>query len=210
MIIKNKFYHPKQIERVAYSLLVEYYNEDLPRIRPPIEIDKILEIHLDLNVLWDKFNDSDILAGLIPIEKKVVLNEDLLSKFNSNKGLENFTKAHEVGHWFLHVDHASQFTKPLPGFKQPYEMVCRDTNKDWDEKNADKFASYLLMPEVILTSKLESKIEGWPFIYKLAEEFEVSVSAMKNRLINLERLYVDEDGKFHTTKAEAQGQMVMM
>jgi len=206
MIIKNKFYHPKTIERKANELLFDYYGTAIKDIALPIQIDKILELHLGLSVLWESFDDSEILAGLIPQDKMIVLNDDLKEEFDKNKGRENFTKAHEAGHWILHVDHSSTQREPLPGFSRPFEKICRSNSRDWDEKNADKFASFLLMPqELIFAEKIE--IKSWDDIYNLSKKFNVSTTAMKIRLEGLGYVFVDgNSGKFFKSKEEYFGQ----
>lgn len=205
MIIKNKFYHPKTIERKAGELLVDYYKSEINEIAPPVEIDKILELHLDLNILWESFNNSSILAGLIPSEKIVVLNDDLRGEFDKNKGRENFTKAHEVGHWVLHIDHSATKTDPLPGFARPYEIICRSNSEDWDERNADKFASCLLMPKGLI-AKENTAFNSWNDIYNLAKKYDVSATAMRIRLESLGYLFIDEGGNFYRSKGEYMGQ----
>jgi len=205
MIIKNKFYHPKTIERKAGELLTDYYKKGISEIIPPIKIDKILELHLNLNVLWESFNDSAILAGLIPNEKTVVFNDDLKDEFSKNKSRENFTKAHEVGHWVLHVDHSAINANPLPGFSRPYEIICRGEVDNWDEKNADRFAGCLLIPKELI-AKENTEFNDWSDIYNIAEKFNVSTTAMKIRLENLGYLFIDENGKFYKSKEESFGQ----
>jgi len=205
MIIKNKFYNPKTIERKANELLSDYYGAGVNDIKLPIAVDKILEIHLGLNVLWEDFKNDKILAGLIPQDKTVVLNEVL--QRDSNKGRENFTKAHEIGHWILHVDQSTPNIEPLPGFSRPYGIICRSDEKDWDETNADRFASYLLMPEkLILLNAKGLEIKSWDGIHQMAEKFGVSSEAMKIKLENLNLVYVDKEGKFFRSKVESTGQ----
>jgi len=52
MIIKDKYYHPKTIERKTRELLSDYYRAGISKVNLPIEIDRILELHLDLNIDW--------------------------------------------------------------------------------------------------------------------------------------------------------------
>ena len=209
MIIKNKFYHTKTIERKANELLTAYYGFEPAKIKLPVAIDKILEINLNLNVLWENFKDDKILAALVPQEKMVALNEILTS--DTGKGRENFTKAHEIGHWILHVDQTNSDANPLPGFSKPYEKICRSSLQDWDEKNADKFASYLLMPEELMRASMKNeKISNWEDIRKMAEKFGVSSTAMRIRLENLNFVYISEEGSFFKSKAEFVGQGTLM
>ena len=161
-------------------------------------------MHLDLNVLWEKFEDPTILAGLIPSEKTVVLNENKLKDFEENKGWENFTKSHEIGHWILHVDQTDFNSEPLPGFNRPYEIICRGFDNNWDEINADKFASHFLMPKELILKNVK-QVNSWSDIYELAEMFGVSTTAMKVRLEKMGLLFIDEKGHFIVLKNNTLG-----
>jgi len=209
MIIKDKYYHPKTIERKTRELLSDYYRAGISKVNLPIEIDRILELHLDLNIDWGKFNNPNILAGLIPMEKTIVMNEDLKEEFDKNKGRENFTKAHEIGHWILHIDYSSLEASPLPGFSRPYEKICRSDIQDWDEKNADRFAGYLLMPKELISEKIGS-INNWSDICEMAKKFNVSNTAMKIRLEELGYMYIDKIGNFYKSKEECYGQQQLL
>lgn len=210
MMIKGQFYHPKTIERKANELLVDFYKQEIKDIELPIKIDEIIELHLDLNVLWESFNNEEILAGLIPNQKTVVLNDQWAAKFKENEGLENFTKAHEVGHWELHVDKGSAESTPLPGFNRPYEIVCRNGDQSWDERNANRFAGCLLMPKEILLQKIPNGITNWHEIGQYAQLFHVSKAAVRVRLQELNMTYIDDDGTFYASKEEYAGQMQLV
>ena len=107
----------------------------------------------------------------------------------------------------MHVDQSVATAETLPGFSRPFEKICRSDDRDWDEKNADKFASYLLLPEKIVNMYMKGvNVSDWSDIRELAEKFGVSNEAMKIRLQNLNFLYVDEEGKFFKSKAEFAGQ----
>ncbi len=198
MILKNKLYTKKQIERRANGLLRDYYGTDLKKVAPPIKVDEIMQLHLGLNVLWeDIFNDESMLAGLVPSRNMIVFNESLMRVFENNKGLENFTKAHEIGHWLLHVDHrhgdmVRDAADPY-GKDGQFEVICRDDDADWDENNADMFASYLLMPKAVLKPIAKRYKLNWLGIYKLAEDFQVPPTALKYRLIELGFLRLEDD-----------------
>jgi hypothetical protein len=46
-------------------------------------------------------------------------------------------------------------------------------------------------------------------VYRLAERYDVTVTAMKVRLNQLGLVYIDDRGTFHRSKAEAEGQQVL-
>ena len=81
-----------------------------------------------------------------------------------------FTLAHELGHFIIHSQWGNN----------PYESF-RDENKNINEKIANMFAAYFLMPEKEVRKLVEKK---YPIEY-IANYFGVSVLAMKYQLENL-------------------------
>ena len=64
------------------------------------------------------------------------------------------------------------------------------------------------MPENIVKETLLHKdFYNWPTLYKIAESWNVSITALKNRLEKLQLLYFDEETKkFYKNKNVAYGQ----
>lgn len=123
--------------------------------------------------------NSDISGFLMADEKTIYLNVD------NSAERQAYTVAHELGHYLL-------------GHEADKYGVLRRVNdyssdeKTQEEKDADRFAANLLMPERMLRNELKK----YPFLKDapqiLAAKFGVSVSAMKYRLMNLgiaERYY---------------------
>jgi hypothetical protein len=96
-------------------------------------------------------------------------------------GRRRFTIAHELGHWYLHADQSSD---------GQYQRFCRSPDlrsTRSDEGEANEFASALLMPEELLTEAAEKLQMNVPL---LAKRFDVSVPAMRLRLVTLDILPV--------------------
>lgn len=90
---------------------------------------------------------------------------------------QRFTLAHELGHFVLHRDgHAS--------FNCDKESIYTgaDTLK-LIEREADEFASHLLMPGDLLRQRISGKRIDFHLLGELAKEFGVSLEAMCIRLI---------------------------
>lgn len=122
---------------------------------------------------------NDELAGLKVAEKKIYINESRAKELAANFGLKNFTIAHELGHWVLHRNLIGKHTPQM-------------------EREADKFATYLLMPENFIRKEFTKLPEWLPAEMKLdsmAKKFCVSKKAMKIRLSQRELrcMYVDFD-----------------
>lgn len=83
-------------------------------------------------------NDQFQAAGIIDQGKKMV---SISSKFK--KEVQNFTFAHELGHALLHKKMIMHRDLPIDGSK---------TSRSIQERQADKFASYFLMPKKQVTA----------------------------------------------------------
>ena len=83
---------------------------------------------------------------------------------------QRFTIAHELGHFFLHMDKDAQENKIITSFRM------------------DSFAANLLMPESLVRQEHARMVI--PVSDSLADIFRVSKQAMRFRLDELELLYV--------------------
>jgi hypothetical protein len=88
-----------------------------------------------------------------------------------NVGFENFTIAHELGHYFLD-GHALALLESGAHYSKSGYM-----SKDVYEKEADLFASELLMPEFLFRGAIAKGGFGFALIKRLAEEAETSIVA---------------------------------
>ncbi len=145
---------------------------------PPIKSDCLAEFYFDLDFDCAELG-NDELAGLNVAEKKIYINESRAEELAANFGLKNFTIAHELGHWVLHKDLIGEHTPQM-------------------EREADKFATYLLMPENFVRAefvKLPAWLSAEMKLDSLAKKFCVSKKAMKIRLSQreLKLIYVDFD-----------------
>lgn len=145
-----------------------------------------------LNTLWD---------GQLPVRPEVIAtsmgmrvfgrpdfdvsgmveltNQGPVITFNSSDAAvrRRFTIAHEVGHYALGHLRAGHIK-----FRDPASHFSSSTNSV-EEREANRFAAELLMPENTLKYAVERK--GFRSIDDLASLFGVSQVAMKYRLENL-------------------------
>lgn len=112
-------------------------DDPLQILRPSIAIEKLMEYKV---VERDSLADFNFLgtlaevAGIIDNQNKAI---GISKKFPSN--VQNFTLAHELGHTLLHQQTGLHRDRPLEGNGS---TIARDSV----EIQADKFASYFLMP----------------------------------------------------------------
>jgi len=99
----------------------------------------------------------------------------------SDPGRFNFTAAHELGHVCMHI---------MPQKKTSFECGPKEIYSQYDdpiEKEANGFASGLLMPKRLIYSHFDGDI-NWHNISRLSELCESSLEATYRRLSNLENL----------------------
>lgn len=158
---------------------------------------------LKLNVVWDSLpphNDRPVFARIYPQTRIVEFNEDI-PELQQNRGLEQSTLAHEIGHWILHVnqDEADGFVEQLElsldGEIAEQPFLCRrvteqqiaqiSANKQLDsiEWQAQYFASCLLMPTHILEEKrIGRDLTKDLHLDAMAKDIGVTKANLKHRL----------------------------
>ena len=156
-------------ERLASDLLEKY-----ALFEPPILSDEIARKE-GLMVYSSDFSalnsGKSKISGYVNISKKAIYIDR-----SDTQGRQNFTIAHELGHWLL--GHASN---------EFYNMLYRQTNEERrynpQEQEANAFAASLLMPEKMVKYLLKK----FPFATDrdLATVLSVSEEAFKNRKFNL-------------------------
>ena len=94
------------LEELANELLERYGRDIEPIYKPPVPVEKIADFLLELNLEWRDIPDTEaepILAYLDPGSKTIRLNERRLAFFEQYPGTYQYTLAHEIGHYQLHL-----------------------------------------------------------------------------------------------------------
>ena len=152
--LKVPYLKESEIELAANELLHRYAKWKGAAVRPPIDIDNIIEGYFGLDLVFIDLpaflGIPDVLGATFLKEKRVFIDESL--DLEGKEGRLAFTLAHETGHWELHrpLIEAAQVTAPLfakGDMPEQPSIVCRSTQKKAPaEWQADKFAACLLMP----------------------------------------------------------------
>lgn len=211
-----------RIEARANGLLDLYEREFGLLLAPPVPVERIAELLLELTPDWGPVEDTEdepVLAYINPRARTIRINEKRRARFDSFPGLFEFTLAHEVGHHELHVvrDGSEQteiaFAAPEAPGRTAGDYLCREVGgkKDMRERQADMFAGYLLMPARLLAPAIQGlELRNWRTLYRLRDQFGVSISALTVRLKQAGALYVAPGGALHSSEAEAHGQMRLL
>lgn len=204
----------RQIEEQANHLLRQMQGTvNAPKW--PYIADRVTNF-LNLSIDWEHIEPDTggiVAARIYPGLRLIQLNL-AFPAIQDNRGLEQSSLAHEVGHWMLHVnqDEADGFVKQL-GFafdqdltQQPF--LCRNvteqriyrqqnqTQADWMEWQAQYFASCLLMPRY----KLEEVRKGRDLtnprhLDAMRDELGVTITNLKHRLRDLGWIQIVEGSK---------------
>ena len=180
-----------------------------------------------------------VFGGLIPKGRLIVLNENRRALFDQKPGLERSTKGHEMGHWDLFVDQGLldhpalfediqddqifvlrscpagdvQVIKSLCGSPEGLDILHKiDTRADApDEARAvNRYAAALAMPQQLIREEaLKINRTAWPELYRLAEKFQVTITALTVRLDQLGFLYIDEQRRLYESRDVATGQRTL-
>ncbi len=131
--------------------------------RVPVDLMLICK-ELDIKVIDDKQLDKD---GYLICRngKKIIFVNSLIR----NRHRRNFIIAHELGHFLLHRDQ-------LYSCDAISESTTQFVNNALQEKEANAFASELLVPHDELIKHLPIGPIDFSTVFKIAEAFDVSVT----------------------------------
>lgn len=193
------------LEELADDLLAAYEEEIEPIREPPVSIEKIADFLLELNIEWLPIADDEIapiLAYLHPATHTIRLNERRLDHFKQHPGVYEYTLAHEIAHYQLHLIEGDNQGESQP--EQAFVYRFQQMSKDRREWQAERFASYLLLPEWLLRPALEGlDLQQWPVLYALRDRFQVSITALRIRLEMLGLLHVAANGRIYENQQAA-------
>jgi Zn-dependent peptidase ImmA (M78 family) len=204
-----RFLKKEEIEDKANEILMQMQKEGFP-LKWPFDASLVADA-LEIRLCWDKIppdNEGIIAAKIEPIKRLITINE-LFTELEKNKGLQQSTIAHEIGHWVLHVNQdeadgiVKQLELPLICKATEQLFLCRNANlqtqtkSNWKiEWQAQYFASCLLMPRYILEEKRRGRnLTNWSHLYPIADELGVTISNLSNRLQDLGWINIPKGSK---------------
>ena len=209
------YWRRQQVEDLALITLLDFRRRTGRPLTPPIDVELVGEIACGLHWDWEPLPEppqTHVWAALYPSEQRVVLNETHRALFEAKPGLERFTRAHEIGHWMLHVEggrwgveeaggsESEPAERPLRPFADssprpvrapvPPLLTSATGPRPWIERHADWFAASLLMPASLFVPSAEEEagrgdLSDWRAQSRLARKFGVTLSALRVRLSDL-------------------------
>ncbi len=156
----------KYAEKMASDLIVEFKEA-------PIKLFPIAE-KLNLEIIpYDDF-PNDVSALLLKQKERSIIGVNT----KHSKTRQRFSIAHEIGHYVL-----AHYKESYLDLTDIYEDAnnLHSSLKDFEEKEANCFASELLIPAGMITKDFK-KLKDAP---SLAEQYEVSDQALWIKLMKL-------------------------
>lgn len=129
----------------------------------------------------DDENGSFETAGIINQKDRIVLISN-----NFDKNTQNFTAAHELGHALLHKQTVLHRDRPING-------ISKNVKRNFTERQADKFATYFLMPSKLVKKEFYEMFSTEKFIIDDQTSFNLikdSPSKLRNECRNLRGLAI--------------------
>ncbi|ACF14574.1 protein of unknown function DUF955 [Chloroherpeton thalassium ATCC 35110] len=120
--------------------------------------------------------------GMLECENKsfhIYCNIDRVGEYYEPRA--KFTIAHELGHYFID-EHRNAL---LSNFASPHPSICEHESEMPIEREADCFASYLLMPRPYFKSKAHALPIGMKGILALKWYFNTSITSTALRYVGL-------------------------
>ena len=150
----------------------------------PTDLEAIIEEEM-LNVIYDDYG-SNTFDGLTMFEPStdefyIHINTARGNRPGSPKG--RFTLAHELGHYSLPHHRLAL----MRGTMRPHGSInYLIDNKSWKvEREADSYASSLLMPGNAFKAYIRGKVFDFQLLQELADVFKVSLSAAALRFVEI-------------------------
>jgi Zn-dependent peptidase ImmA (M78 family) len=125
---------------------------------------------------------KDAFDGMLEYQNKrfhIYSNLSRSERFDSPRA--RFTFAHELGHYFID-EHRNALAS---GFAPAHASVCEYESESLIEREADCFASNLLMPPSFFQHKAKASRIGLESIMKLREYFNTSMTSTAVRYVQL-------------------------
>lgn len=118
---------------------------------------------------------TDALLGMAT-SNKVLVNSRI-----RNSGRKNFTGAHEIGHVVMHIT-----TGVASRFECNEDAVLASNNtREHFEIEADRFASSLLMPRILINEVIQRSDLTWAVCSAVANHSETSLLAAAKRVVSI-------------------------
>jgi hypothetical protein len=174
----------RAIQALARKVLIEHDAMHLPVVPKAFAAEK-------LSIQVESFDptEPDISGFLMRMDDRFGIG---YSTAIASKGFQNFTVAHELGHYFIDGHFEALLNEGLHMSRSGY--ISQDTY----EREADIFATEFLMPWKLISPIATRSVQGFPAIKAIADQCESSIIASAIRYTSVAKepvaVVVSHDG----------------
>jgi hypothetical protein len=220
---ETRFIPDDELEVRALRLLREHEQKKGNVTSLPVPVETIVSATLGLAIEWtDEFDrwepvGETVLACIDQHHRSqptVFMNARHLDHFETYFGTEQYSLGHESAHWILHLDRgviAEQLSFDGMDVAEPAAPVlCRQVGAhERREIQAEKFASFLLLPEQLVRGAIAGLNLTRPTVFaELARECGVSKTALRKRLVQLGAIVVGPAGQIAVPQPSTRGTLI--
>lgn len=170
-MIKNSF--KPNIKKLAESIALSFNEKITP-------LEKILREE-ELEIFYDDYDKGTFDGMTIFDEGNFYIHINTANNNKSNNGRGRFTLAHELGHYIID----SHRLGLMSGLLEPHPSKTNQKQFYEIEREADYFASCLLMPEEKFRKDIFKKKFDFNLINWLSKEYNVSITACAFRFAQI-------------------------
>lgn len=149
----------------------------------PVDPEKIIDQVENLTMSRGSYGDAfDGMLEYDGVGFHIYANTDRLSRLDEGRGA--FTVAHELGHFF--IDEHRHWMEEHPGVGIPSLLFSSLAKNAPHEREADLFATSLLMPTLSFRKRVRSPAPGAEVVLDTADYFRCSITSTAIRFAELE------------------------
>jgi len=153
--IKIPYIKPELIKQQAENFRAKYWDDGLP-----VDMEKIIDVLLAINIIpipnLEKICNTD---ALITSDWHSLYIDKNLFEDERRQNRLRFSLAHEIGHYVLHQNFYACLV--INSFQDFYDFIEKIPSDQYGylETQANKFASYLLVPRQLLSQKFQEELD---------------------------------------------------
>ncbi len=152
--------------------------EDLGLLKVPVSVEEVCQKIGNIDITEENMSASDFNGASFGSEENVKI---LINRNIDNHHRRRFTKAHELGHAILHI-----FTGKQSKFQcSNSDITYNGKNNSEYEKEANTFASSLLMPSKLIEKEIHRNDLSWKLVQDIQHMCNVSLEAAARKVISL-------------------------
>jgi len=171
--------NPIKSKRIPFAKISERAKEirdkyNKPKDLVPVPVEHIIEAKLGISIIpaFGLLEETDIEVLFLSDLKTIYIDSAVYGNKNYDKR-NRFTLAHELGHFFLHVNEITKYKFKSAEDWLNFRLNINVQDLEWIERQADEFAGSFLVPSDVLETQIfKNKTNIKSFFEKSAKKYD--------------------------------------